>query len=191
MIFLIPKGNFSPKGVLKISAWGSALFIFICGHARASVEKWVLWASRSLFARINPCTANSLTLIYYFMERYTINLQLPKILYLTTVPGCPKREEERMIHREIFLHTPTGGVVEIFTTAEYFVEDKYMQMHFCEKKANSELYKYTAVLLNTPHSISRENGLNAMQDVAKWYEKHDYEFERLSSLKWVDYPEGM
>ena len=122
------------------------------------------------------------------MKRYTINLQLPKILLLTTVPGSTKREEEKMMCREIFLHTPTGGVVEIFTSAEYFIEEKYMQLHFCEKKPLSGIYKYTAVLLNKPHNISYENGILAMQDVATWYEKHDHEFERINSLKWVDCP---
>ena len=125
------------------------------------------------------------------MERYTINLQLPKILYLTTVPGCPKKEEERMMHREIFLHTPTGGVVEIFTSAECFIEEKYMQLHFCEKKPGSEIYHYTAVLLNKPHNISYENGMMAMQDVATWYEKHEHEFKMLNSLKWVDCPDWL
>ena len=67
MVFLTPKGNFSQTGVLTISAWGSALFIFICGHARASVKEWVLWASRSLYTHTNPCTANGLTfnLLFY------------------------------------------------------------------------------------------------------------------------------
>ena len=125
------------------------------------------------------------------MERYTFKLQLPKILYLRSLPGCPKKEEESMMHREIFLHTATGGLVEIFTSEEYFIEEKYMQIHFCEKKPGSEIYKYTAVLLNKPHSISYENGMLAMQDVATWYKKHDHEFAMLNSLKWVDCPEWL
>ena len=189
MIFAIPKGNFSQTGVLTISAWGSALFIFICGHARASVEKWVLWASRSLYTHTNPCTANCLTLIHSFMERYTFKLQLPKILYLRSLPGCPKKEEESMMHREIFLHTPTGGLVEIFTSEEYFIEEKYMQMPFQQRYSDKEIYNYTAVLLNKPHSISNEDGLKAMQEVAKWYIKHDSEYDRINSLKWIDYPD--
>ena len=95
------------------------------------------------------------------------------------------------MHREIFLHTPTGGLVEIFTSEEYFIEKKYMQISFCEKKPGSDIYKYTAVLLNKPHSICFEDGMKALQDVAQWYEKHDQEFEQLNSLKWVDCPEWL
>ena len=78
MISVIPKGNFSQTGVLTISAWGSALFIFICGHARASVEKWVLWASRSLFTHTNSCTANGLTFKLLFYGKVHRELTSPE-----------------------------------------------------------------------------------------------------------------
>ena len=124
------------------------------------------------------------------MERYTVNLKLPAILSLHTVPGCSKRDEDRMITREIFLHTGTGGVVEIFRSSKYIIGEEYTQMPFCEKSPDSGLYYYTAVLLNRAHSISAENGLKAMQEVAKWYTKLSNEIESITSLEWVDYPEG-
>ena len=125
------------------------------------------------------------------MKRYTMNLRLPKILLLNTLPGCSRIEEDRMRKREIFLHTPTGGLVEIFTRDEYFIEEKYMQISFCEKKPESGIYKYTAVLLNKPQNISHEDGMMALQDVSKWYKRHDDEFTSLNSLKWVDYPDWL
>ena len=122
------------------------------------------------------------------MERYTANLKLPKIMSIHAVPECSKSEEERMMTREIFLHTPTGSVVEIFRSSKYIIGEEYTQMPFCEKSPGSELYHYTAVLLNTPQSISAENGLKAMEEVAKWYTNLNYELTDITSLEWCDCP---
>ena len=140
------------------------------------------------FCPYQSCTANSLTFNLLFMERYTANLKLPAILSLHTVPGCSKRDEDRMVTREIFLHTGTGGVVEIFRSSKYIIGEEYTQMPFCEKSPGSELYHYTAVLLNTPQSISAENGLKAMEEVAKWYNNLNYELTGITSLEWCDCP---
>ena len=115
-------------------------------------------------------------------------MKLPAILSLNTVPGCSKWDEEKMIYRSIFLHTATGGVVEVFRSSRYLIGDEYMQLPFCEKSPGSGLYHYTAVLLNAPHSISAENGLKAMEEVAKWYTKLSKELESITSREWTDYP---
>ena len=125
------------------------------------------------------------------MERYTANLKLPKILSIHAVPGCNKSEEERIMTRAIFLHTATGGIVEVLMSSRYLIGDEYMQLPFCEKSPGSGLYHYTAVLLNAPHSISAENGLKAMQEVAKWYTKLSKELESITSKEWVDYPDWL
>ena len=122
------------------------------------------------------------------MERYTVNLRLPAILSLNTVPRCSQREEDSMIHRSIFMHTATGGIVEVLMSSRYIIGDEYMQLPFCEKSPGSGLYHYTAVLLNAPHSISAENGLKAMEEVAKWYTKLNKELESITSREWTDYP---
>ena len=96
-----------------------------------------------------------------------------------------------MIHRSIFMHTATGGIVEVLMSSRYLIGDEYMQLPFCEKSPGSGLYHYTAVLLNTPHSISAENGLKAMQEVAKWYIKLGNEIESITSKEWVDYPDWL
>ncbi len=123
------------------------------------------------------------------MERYTFTLNLPKILCVTTPPECSVIDEKKMICRSIFLHTPTGGLVEVFDSERYLIENKYMQLPFQQRYSDKEIYNYTAVLLNKPHSISNEDGLKAMQEVAKWYIKHDSEYDRINSLKWIDYPD--
>jgi hypothetical protein len=89
-----------------------------------------------------------------------------------------------------FVFTPSH-LIKPRICQEYLIEEKYMQIHFCEKKPGSEIYRYTAVLLNKPHSISYDNGMLAMSDVATWYKKHDHEFAMLNSLKWVDCPEWL
>ena len=122
------------------------------------------------------------------MERYTVNLRLPAILSLNTVPRCSQREEDSMIHRSIFRHTATGGIVEVLMSSRYIIGDEYMQLPFCEKSPGTGLYHYTAVLLNAPHSISAENGLKAMEEVAKWYTKLSKELESITSREWTDYP---
>ena len=93
-----------------------------------------------------------------------------------------------MIHRSIFLHTATGGIVEVLMSSRYLIGDEYMQLPFCEKSPGNGLYHYTAVLLNAPHSISAENSLKAMEEVAKWYIKLGNEIESITSKEWVDYP---
>ena len=125
------------------------------------------------------------------MERYTANLKLPKILSIHAVPGCSKSEEERMMARAIFLHTPTGGMVEILLSGHSIVGDDYMQMPFYERVPDSGNCRYTAVLLNNAQSITAENGLKAMQEVAKWYIKLGYEIESITSKEWVDYPDWL
>ena len=122
------------------------------------------------------------------MERYTENLRLPKILKLTTLPGCSESEELEMMMRTIMLHTPTGGLVEIIPSQQYVAEKRYKHMSFCERESDSESYRYTAVLLNKPHTISDEAGMTAMHEVAKWYTDFAKEVERICSLKWVDHP---
>lgn len=125
------------------------------------------------------------------MERYTQNLSLPKILKLTTLPGCSESEEMEMIMRTIMLHTPTGGLVEIIPSQLYVAEKRYKHMSFCERESDSESYRYTAVLLNKPHTISDEAGMRAMHEVAMWYTDLYMEVKHLTSMKWVDYPEGL
>lgn len=122
------------------------------------------------------------------MERYTENLRLPKILKLTTLPGCSESEEMEMIMRTIMLHTPTGGMVEIIPNQWNVEKKRYKQMPFYEKKTDSGNYKYKAVLLNKPHSISDEAGMIAMHEIAEWYTDLAMEVEQLCSLKWVDQP---
>ena len=121
------------------------------------------------------------------MERYTENLRLPKILKLTTLPGCSESEEMEMMMRTIMLHTPTGGLVEIIPN-QSVVGKRYKQMSFYERNPKSVNYRYKAVLLNKPHSISDEAGMIAMHEVAKWYTDFAKEVERICSLKWVDHP---
>ena len=121
------------------------------------------------------------------MERYTENLRLPKILKLTTLPGCSESEEKEMMMRTIMLHTPTGGLVEIIPN-QSVVEKKYKQMSFYERNPMSVNYRYKAILLNKPHSISDEAGMIAMHEVAMWYTDLYMEVKHLTSMKWVDHP---
>lgn len=46
------------------------------------------------------------------MERYTLDLKLPIIVRLTEAPRC-ESEENEMFGRNIFLHTPSGVIIEI------------------------------------------------------------------------------
>ena len=134
------------------------------------------------------CTANSLTFNLLFYGKVHSKSQTPKNLVDTCSPAMQPKGRGQQIHRSIFMHTATGGIVEVLMSSRYLIGDEYMQLPFCEKSPGSGLYHYTAVLLNTPHSISAENGLKAMEEVAKWYTKLSKELESITSREWTDYP---
>lgn len=121
------------------------------------------------------------------MERYTLNLGLPEILYLRTTPMCNKSDEEKMLHRSVFLHTPTGGVVEILFDRHFVIEGDHMELSFSDIDENDgKKHNYTALLLNKPGRISGEAGIRALKAVSKWYLKYCCEYNYINSLKWVD-----
>ena len=117
------------------------------------------------------------------MERYTLDLKLPKIVQLVEVPRC-ESEKEEMFGRNVFLHTPTGGVVEILLGQGFIVGKGHMEYLFGENGKEGNANRYTALLLNKPKNISTENGEKAMKEVAKWFVKYIEEFHYIESLEW-------
>lgn len=111
------------------------------------------------------------------MERYTPNLKLPKIVRITAAPRC-ESEEDDMIDRNVFMHTPTGAIVEVIPGEDFFLDKDYMEYRFCES------CKYTALLLNKPHNTSNEENMKALKEVAKWFAKYADEYHHLNSLNW-------
>lgn len=165
-----------------ISTWGSALFILLAGHARASVKKWVLGASR-LFYPLKGVPSMSNNLTQTIMERYTLDLKLPKIVRLVEAPRC-ESEEKDMFGRNVFLHTSTGGIVEILVGQGFILEKEHMEYQFGENGIDEESNCYTALLLNKSQNISTKNGEKAMKEVAKWFIKYMAEYQHLDSLEW-------
>lgn len=111
------------------------------------------------------------------MEQYTLKLKLPKIVQLTE---ATLRDSERfdMIGRNIFMHTPTGTIVEILHGSEFIFDKEYTEYSFGENP------RRTAVLLSKPPHISEEEGMKAMEAIVKWYLKNYEEFDSIDSLDW-------
>ena len=150
------------------------------GFASAWFVEWVLGASRLFIHKGVPPMSNNQNRT--IMERYTLNLKLPKILCLSTLPSS--EEEEDFISRNVFMHSPTGGIVEILSGQGYILDKTHMEHQFCIKEKSGENYKYTALLLNKPKTISPQNGEKALKDVIKWFTKYTTEYNYLDSLEW-------
>ena len=83
-----------------------------------------------------------------------------------------------MISRNVFMHTATGCVVEVLLGTNFIFEKEYVEYIFGENP------KHTAILLSKPLHISDEDGMEAIQTIAKWFLRHYEEFSIISSMDW-------
>ena len=126
----------------------------------------------------------------YIMERYRLDLKLPKIVRLYEVPRC-EREEYGLIGRDIFLHTPSGIIVEIIEKQDILLDEKYFTMPFCDKCPNGVTYQYIAVLLQNPKEMKAKESKEVMKIAITWFLKHMSEYLYIDSLPWVNHPDEL
>ena len=120
------------------------------------------------------------------MKKHVLNLKLPKILLLMGAPFSGSGEDS-IISREIVLHTPTGGVVEIIHGHDLPLPAGLENISFVFNNNFGVAQKYSAVLLINQEKMTQENITVALNDVIKWYTRYAKEYDFVISKQDPDY----